>query len=326
MIISLEKIRDRHLPLVGSKAFGLARLKQIGLMVPPGFCLTATAFREHIEPNEVYEKIQSVVDKLDSASREDRKSILSGIRQAIINAPLAVDLHSEIKNHYHALIANRVAVRSSATAEDLPGHSFAGQYETYLGIDDVDGCIDAIKKCWASLWTERAYDYRQNNGFDHDAVNMAVIVQSLIEADVSGVIFTADPVSGYRSRLIIEAFGGLGDALVSGKVTPDRFIIRKGNLKIISHRVKNGKIESVFDKTDSMKNNADENNKICGHCIDNRIAKKVAKLARKTESKFGCPQDIEWAIRKPNLFPSIQTNYCRPTKEILGRMPSMDKR
>ena len=302
MIISLEKIRDRHLPLVGSKAFGLARLKQIGLMVPPGFCLTATAFREHIEPNEVYEKIQSVVDKLDSASREDRKSILSGIRQAIINAPLAVDLHSEIKNHYHALIANRVAVRSSATAEDLPGHSFAGQYETYLGIDDVDGCIDAIKKCWASLWTERAYDYRQNNGFDHDAVNMAVIVQSLIEADVSGVIFTADPVSGYRSRLIIEAFGGLGDALVSGKVTPDRFIIRKGNLKIISHRVKNGKIESVFDKTDSMKNNADENNKICGHCIDNRIAKKVAKLARKTEIKFGCPQDIEWAIRGNQIF------------------------
>ncbi|OHB80931.1 MAG: hypothetical protein A2Z38_09700 [Planctomycetes bacterium RBG_19FT_COMBO_48_8] len=301
MIISLEKIRDRHLPLVGSKAFSLARLKQIGLKVPPGFYLTATTFREHIESSEVSNKVQSVIDKLDSDSQENRKNNLLGIRQAIINAPLAVDLRSEIENHYHALAANRVAVRSSATAEDLPGHSFAGQYETYLGIDDVDGCIDAIKKCWASLWTERAYDYRQNNGFDHMQVNMAVVVQSLVEADTSGVIFTTDPVTGSSSRIIVEACFGLGDSLVSGKVTPDRFIIRKCNLKIISRRIQNRETESVFDKTGSPKNNA-ENNTICSPCIDNRIAKKLAKLARKTESKFGCPQDIEWAICEKKIF------------------------
>jgi phosphohistidine swiveling domain-containing protein len=278
LIISLKEIRDRHLPLVGSKAFGLARLKQIGLMVPPGLCLTSTAFREHVESNEVSIKIQSAVDKLDSASREDRKSILSGIRQAIINVPLAVDLHSEIKNHYHALIANRVAVRSSATAEDLPGHSFAGQYETYLGIDDVDGCIDAIKKCWASLWTERAYDYRQNNGFDHQTINMAVIVQSLVEADSSGVMFTADPVSGYKSRMTIEAVRGLGDALVSGKATPQRFVIASKKCRIVS--------KSQMPETG----------------ITDSVVKKLAKIGKKVEKYFGSPQDIEWAIRDDKIF------------------------
>ncbi|MGB2866557.1 MAG: PEP/pyruvate-binding domain-containing protein, partial [Sedimentisphaerales bacterium] len=218
MIISLKKIRDHHLPLVGSKALSLAWLKQIGLMVPPGFCVKAAAFREHIEANELTDKIESAVDKLDSDSHEGRKNTLLGIRQDIINVPLAVDLRSEIENHYHALVANRVAVRSSATAEDLADQSFAGQYETYLGIADLTGCIDAIKKCWASLWTERAYEYRQKNGFDHMQVNMAVVVQSLVEADTSGVIFTTDPVTGSSSRIIVEACFGLGDSLVSGKV------------------------------------------------------------------------------------------------------------
>jgi pyruvate,water dikinase len=253
LIISLKRIRDHDLPSVGSKAFGLARLKQIGLKVPTGFSLTANSYREHIESNEISNKIQSAVDKLDSDNQKDRKNTLLGIRQAIINAPLAVNLLRQIENHYHALVAKRVAVRSSATAEDLPGHSFAGQYETYLGIDNVDDCIDAIKKCWASLWTERAYDYRQNNGFDHMQVNMAVVVQSLIEADTSGVIFTTDPVTGSSSRIIVEACFGFGDSLVSGKVTPDRFIIRKHNLKIISRRIQNRETEYVFNKTASPK-------------------------------------------------------------------------
>ena len=278
MIISLKKIRDCHLPLVGNKAFGLARLKQIGLKIPPGFCLAANSYQDHIESNEVSNKIQLAVDILDSDNQEDKKNILIGIRQAIVNAPLAVDLRREIENHYHVLVANRVAVRSSATAEDLPGHSFAGQHETYLGIDNLDGCINAIKKCWASLWTERAYDYRQNNGFDHLTIHMAVIVQYLVEADASGVIFTANPVNGYKSRMIIEAVPGLGDSLVSGKATPQRFVVGKKKCRIVSK------------------------NLISKSCITDSVVKRIAKLGKKVEKYFDGPQDIEWAISDNKIF------------------------
>ena len=287
---------------VGPKAASLFRLMQIGLTTPPGFCVTEAAFREHLQANKLTTQIEASLEELAKTNPQASRSVLSNLRQAIIKAPLADTVRADIKNHYRMLSADRLAVRSSATIEDLPDHSFAGQYETYLGVAGLDGCMNAIKKCWASLWTQRAYDYRQKNGFDHLNVNMAVIVQSLVEADASGVIFTADPVNGYKSRIIIETVPGLGDSLVSGKVTPDRFIIRKRNLKIISRRIQNRKIEFVFDKTGSMKKNADENNKMCGPCIDNRIAKKLAKLARKTEGKFGCPQDIEWAISDNKIF------------------------
>jgi pyruvate,water dikinase len=290
LIISLEKIRDHDLPLIGNKAFGLARMSQIGLKVPSGFCITATAFREHLETNKLIGFIESAAGKLNSASSEARKSILLEIRQAIINAPVAGKLRSEIENHYQAFAANRVAVRSSATAEDLPGHSFAGQYETYLGIADLAGCIDAVKKCWASLWTERAYEYRQKNGFDHLAVNMAVIVQSLIEADASGVIFTADPVNGYKSRMIIEAVPGLGDALVSGKATPQRFVVAKRKCRIVS--------KNLTSKS---------------HIADS-VVKRLAKLGKKVEKHFESPQDIEWAISNNKIF-FLQTRPITTTPQ-----------
>ena len=248
-VVPLDATQSIDRTAVGPKAMSLVRMNQIGLPVPPGFCVLGAAFREHLEANGLITRIESAVDELGMASPEARKSLLSGLRQAIIETPLAQHLRNEIENHYRTLGADRFAVRSSATVEDLPGHSFAGQYETYLGVTDVDGCMNAIKKCWASLWTERAYEYRQKNGFDHMTVNMAVIVQKLIGAEVSGVIFTADPVNGYKSRMIIEAVPGLGDSLVSGKVTPDRFMIRKPNLKIISRRTQNGKLEFFFDKT-----------------------------------------------------------------------------
>jgi pyruvate,water dikinase len=286
-VVSLDVIRNIDEAMVGVKAMSLCRMSRIGLKVPPFFCIRAIAFREHLEANGIIGRIESVLDKLHSVSAKDRISILSGIRQIIIDAPLAAELCKQIEKRYRILGAECVAVRSSATAEDLPGHSFAGQYETYLGITDLSGCIEAIKKCWASLWTERAYEYREKNGFDHLKVNMAVIVQSLVEADTSGVIFTTDPVTGSSSRIIVEACFGLGDSLVSGKVTPDRFIVRKRNLKILSHRVSEKTLE---------------NEQACVPCIDKRIAKKLAKLAKRVETKFNYPQDIEWAIRDNKIF------------------------
>ena len=302
MVISLEKIRGPDLPLVGNKALFLARMSRIGLKVPSGFCITATAFREHLETNNLIGFIESAADKLNLASLEERKSTLLEIRQAIIKAPLEVDLRSEIENHYQAFAANRVAVRSSATAEDLLGHSFAGQYETYLGIADLSGCIDAIKKCWASLWTERAYDYRQNNGFGHLAVNMAVIVQSLVEADASGVLFTADPRYGPSGNIVIEACFGLGKALVSGKVTPDRFVIHRKKLWPLFHTISEKKIASVLDRDGKVKEQEVANDRSIAPSLDKKQIKRLAKLAQKVEAGFGCPQDIEWAVSKSKIY------------------------
>jgi len=278
LIIPLNKIRTGDLSQTGSKAFNLACLSRLGFPVPGGFCIKADAFQEHLKVNNLSAGIESALSRFDSAAADVKKTILSGIRQNIINAPLAENLKTQIERHYSQLSAKYVAVRSSATAEDLPKHSFAGQYDTYLNVKSAAECIEAVKKCWASLWTDRAYEYRKNNGIDHLSVNMAVIVQELIEADISGVLFTADPVSGYKSRMVIETVAGLGDKLVSGEAVPQRFVIDKKSFRIV--RKMRGQTAD----------------------IDDVIIKKLAKLAKKAEEKFGSGQDIEWAIKNNKIY------------------------
>jgi len=233
-VISLKTAQPINETEIGPKAANLMRLNRAGLAVPVGFCITGAALWEHLEQNNIISRVKSTVEKLVKTKPEGKGSVLSDLREVIIKAPLSETIRLEIECHYLTLDAKYVAVRSSGTAEDLPGHSFAGQYDTYLGIANLKDCFEATKKCWASLWTRRAYEYREKNGFDHLKTNMAVIVQSLIAADTSGVIFTANPVTGTRSSIVIEACFGLGEALVSGKVTPDRLIVNKRNLKLLT--------------------------------------------------------------------------------------------
>ncbi|MGA2071315.1 MAG: PEP/pyruvate-binding domain-containing protein [Sedimentisphaerales bacterium] len=277
LIMPLDSIRDSDQSIAGAKAVGLWRLKRLGLPVPDAFCIAANAYRLHIGAASVKAMINNALQSLSRPESFDVAKPLADVRRAIIESPMDDSLAAEIETHYNTLAASRLAVRSSATAEDLPGHSFAGLYDTYLGISSLEDCLIAIKKCWASLWTERAYSYRQKNGFDHSKVEMAVIVQSLIPADVAGVIFTAAPVTGDNNRVVIEACPGLGDALVSGKVSPDRVVLDKRGLNVISRS-------------------------ISAPCIDNQTAQKLAKLAIKAESELGCPQDIEWAIHQGKIF------------------------
>jgi len=277
LIMPLNSVRGSDQSIVGAKAVGLWRLKRLGLPVPDAFCIAANSYRLHIGAASPQVMIKDGLLLPGRPEGFDIAQTLSDVRRAIIESPMDDSLAAEIESHYHALAANSLAVRSSATAEDLPGHSFAGLYDTYLGISNIEDCLIAIKKCWASLWTERAYSYRQKNSFDHSKVEMAVIVQSLIPADVAGVIFTSDPVNGDNNRVVIEACLGLGDALVSGKVSPDRVVLDKKGLNVLSRT-------------------------ISAHCINNQTAQKLAKLAIKAESEFGCPQDIEWAIRQDKIF------------------------
>ena len=182
IIIPLDNITDADQQVAGTKAVGLARLKRLGLPVPDAFCVAANAYETHINSPS----LKAVIDDPRVFSRKPEDFYTAGnldtIRRAIVDSKMNDSLAAEIESHYNTLVASRLAVRSSATAEDLPGHSFAGLYDTYLGISNLEDCLTAIKKCWASLWTERAYSYRQKNGFDHSKIEMAVIVQSLIPA------------------------------------------------------------------------------------------------------------------------------------------------
>ena len=301
-IVPLDTAQYVDVNTIGPKAMSLIRMVRLGINVPAGFCITAAKFREHLEENNLLARIKAAVDELAKTGSQAKGELLSSLRQAIIQAPLAETTRHEIEEHYCKLPADYVAVRSSGTAEDLPGHSFAGLYDTYLGITNSADCIEAVKKCRASLWTLRSYEYREKNGFDHLKIDMAVIVQSLIAADTSGVIFTVDPVTGSRSSMVIEACFGLGEALVSGKVAPDRFVVGKKNLKLLSEKISSKKIMSVPNKDGTVKEQIISDEKSVSWTLDNKQIKHLVILAAKIEAGFGGPQDIEWAIRGTEVF------------------------
>ncbi len=274
---------DRNLPAshkarVGPKAASLCTLRGLGVNVPPCFFVTTVAFKEHLDIDGLRSQIASLMDRLNEQP-DSTQSILEKARQLVIHAPLTDHLREQITAAYCQLGAGAAAVRSSATAEDLPGHSFAGQYETILGVTSLEECLNAIKRCWASLWTERAFEYRRRNGIDHRQVEMAVIVQQQIEPDAAGVAFSLDPIKGIRSRIVIESCRGLGEALVSGNVQPDRFLLQKRNLELVRQNL-------VGEKSS----------------LDPKAVKRLARGVRRIEKRLGCPQDIEWAVRDGTIW------------------------
>ncbi len=272
--------------LIGPKAAGLCALQRLGFAVPPGFCATTVAFRGHLDANGLGAQIASLLEG------RGVPSALEEIRQLVIRAPLTGSLREQLSAAYDRLGTDAVAVRSSATAEDLPGHSFAGQYETILGVTSLEECFDAVKQCWASLWTERAYKYRRRNGIERQQVEMAVIVQRQIDADVAGVAFTLDPITGSPSRIVIESCVGLGDALVSGRVRPDRLVIRKKNLSLVHWCSPEGRRSyAVADPASDFR-----------PFLDLKTARRLARRVRKIEKRMECPQDIEWAVQGHRIW------------------------
>lgn len=269
-IISLASGKPAPAVLIGMKAYNLNKLLQFGFNVPSGFCITSEVYHEHLN--------KSGIDKIEinnSLSAEEKINILNKKREKIINSPLNGNLKQEIEEHFHLLGSKSVAVRSSCTAEDLQKNSFAGQYDTFLGITTVEDCILSIKKCWASLWNERVFLYREKYKINHSEASMAVIVQTLIKADFSGVLFTIDPVKGQKNRIVLEYCQGQGENLVSGRVTPERIIIDKKNLKIIEETKRE---------------------------FSEELLKKLVEDSLKIEGYFNSPQDIEWDIKNEEIY------------------------
>ncbi|WP_434448214.1 PEP/pyruvate-binding domain-containing protein [Lentzea sp. E54] len=269
--ISFGGIDGTMLAVVGGKAANLGELTRAGLPVPQGFCVTTNAYR--------------TVAQADAASGNARRTLLeTAVPQEIRDA--IVDGYRELGDGVP------VAVRSSATAEDLPFASFAGQQDTFLNVVGEDEVVDAVRRCWASLWTDRAVSYREMNGIDHTTTYLAVVVQRMVQSAISGVMFTANPVTGTRDQIVIDASPGLGEAVVSGAVNPDHFVVdggeitekRLGDKKVVIRSLPGGGTEHV---------EVGENEEPC--LTDGQIHA-LAVLGRKVQQHYGSPQDIEWAI------------------------------
>ncbi|MGV8122758.1 MAG: PEP/pyruvate-binding domain-containing protein [Candidatus Xenobiia bacterium LiM19] len=306
LIIPLESIHPEDEVLTGKKASGISRLIRLGFTVPEGFCVSTTAYTEHLEQC-------GALIPAGVAENEERASIFSGIRAAIIKKPLSDRLTASLKEQYDRLNTPFAAVRSSATEEDLAGQSYAGLYETYLGIRSFNECIDALKKCWASLWNERVFLYRKNQGIDHQSASMAVIVQRLINADSSGVVFTSGFPGGNDDRIVIEACRGLGESLVSGKVTPDRFIIRKRDLHVLEKSIASKSLLVDLDRDGLLRERSLSSQESRRASLDNTTIKKLCNLVLKAESAAGQGQDIEWAVRDGTIY----LLQCRPITAML---------
>ncbi|MGY0035419.1 PEP/pyruvate-binding domain-containing protein [Pedobacter sp. NJ-S-72] len=286
----------------GGKGANLGELSRInGIQVPDGFCVTTEAYKKITKHNQ---ELSSLLDKLTGFKAEDRagiSEISAKIRMIIERIPISKDIAKEIVDYLTKFGEKHAfAVRSSATAEDLPSASFAGQQDTYLNIIGKEGILKYISKCWASLFTERAVVYRIQNGFDHRKVQLSVVVQQMVFAEAAGILFTADPVTSNRKVLSIDASFGLGEAMVSGLVNTDLYKVLKG--KVIDKKISTKKLAIYALKDGGTKEQEIEPENQNKQVLTDRQILQMEQIGRKIEEHFGSPQDIEWCLANDKFY------------------------
>jgi pyruvate,water dikinase len=312
---------DATLELVGGKGASLARMARAGLPVPPGFQITTYAYRRFVRANCLAEAILSAAAqaRADDPATLDRAS--AQIQSLVAQSTLPDDIAALIRQSYGELGAGdpAVAVRSSATAEDLPGMSFAGQQETYLNVCGAEHVLAAVKRCWGSLWTARALGYRARQGIPPEDLSIAVVVQQLVPADVAGVLFTANPVTGARDQMTINAAWGLGEAIVGGQVTPDTIIVDKQTGAIESLHIADKDVMTVR-LPEGTREEPVPTEKRRQAALPPAQAAELARLGVEIEQLYGQPMDIEWAMCDKRIFivqarPITTLPEPRPTLE-----------
>ncbi|QAS51324.1 phosphoenolpyruvate synthase [Halobacillus litoralis] len=301
-VLEFQEVDKTKQMVVGGKGVNLGELlKTQGIQVPEGFCVTTEAYQKAVEQNDTF---QALLDQLRMLKVDDRNQIgeiSSNIRQIIMEVAVPSDVAFEIARYLSQFGEEHAyAVRSSATAEDLPNASFAGQHETYLNIMGVDAILQHISKCWASLFTDRAVIYRMQNGFDHSQVNLSVIVQRMVFPKASGILFTADPITSNRNLLSIDASFGLGEALVSGLVSADCYKVMEE--EIVDRRIAHKKL-AIYGRKDggTETQQIDLAQQKTQTLTDHQILE-LALIGRQIEAYFGCPQDIEWCLVDETIF------------------------
>lgn len=297
---NLEEIDSGSIMLVGGKGANLGELTRAKLPVPHAFCVTTLAYQRLIEVNSLLAPMLGVLEGLDYDDAVEIGHRATAIREMIIDADTPVEIDAAIRRAYGQLESQLgenllVSVRSSATAEDLPGTSFAGQQDTYLNIHGVDQVLHHIKRCWASLWTDRAISYRHRQGFEHEDVLLAVVVQEMFPSEVAGVMFTVNPVTSNPEEIFLNTSWGLGEAIVSGKVNPDQYIIDKTSFSIKDKKIHDKLVMTVRcrDGQGSEEVEVPADIRSAETLPDEKI-KELSEIGRRIEEHYGFPQDIEW--------------------------------
>ncbi|HVP17115.1 MAG TPA: phosphoenolpyruvate synthase [candidate division Zixibacteria bacterium] len=313
LTIWFEGLRRTDIPSVGGKNANLGEMLYAHLPVPPGFAITAYSYKKFIEETGIAAKIYDIINETMTTPDDPKQGELASkkIRRLIESTRMPKDIEKAIKSAYEELCKKLkmkdvfVAVRSSATAEDLADASFAGQQETFLNVKGADDVIANTVKCWSSLFTPRAIFYRNEKGFAHEKVFISVGVQKMVNSKAAGVMFTLNPVTGDATKIVIEGNWGLGEAVVSGSVTPDDFVVDKESLKVTEKRLAKKTVQYIRDpKTGDTIHAEVPREKQEQPCINDVEIQKLAELAQRIEKHYGKPQDIEWAIDKDIPYPN----------------------
>lgn len=316
-ILFFNQIDKHDLPLVGGKGANLGEMTKAGFPVPNGFAVTVAAYDAFLDENDFRKQINNILkatdrndpNQLNSASKQIERIIMKGrVPKEVVH-----DIYIAYKKLSGRFKKSLVAVRSSATAEDLPTASFAGQQESFLNIKGDANLVETIKKCWASLFTARAIFYREENNIVHEKVKISVMVQTMVQSEVSGVSFTVDPVTNDKNKIIIEAVWGLGEYLVKGLVVPDRYSVQKETFSILSKQISDQSIQLVKRGVNTKKIDVPKKIRDKQKISDKEIIE-LAKIADKLQKHYYFPQDIEWAKQGNNLY-IVQT---RPITTLLG--------
>ncbi len=318
VIVWFDEVTKKDIPLVGGKGANLGEMTNAHIPVPPGFIVTANAYHDFLQRSKLTDKIHNLLKPLDPNNSKQLQQIATKIQQVILKAPMPPELAKGINEAYVKLGGGLVAVRSSATAEDLPEASFAGQQRTFLNVQGEEAVITAVQACWASLFEARAIYYRHHQGFDHMKVGLAVPVQKMIESHSSGVMFTIEPVTSDGSKIVVEAVFGLGEAIVSGEVTPDLYVVDKAKQKILSKKIAQQEWQLIRNpaadgKEVNIKVTLSKATQAKQKISDDEIIQLV-KLGKQIENHYNFPQDIEWA-KEDNEIYIVQTRPVTTIKE-----------
>lgn len=330
-----SELNKESIDVAGGKGASLGEMYNSKLPIPPGFAVTAQAFKSFIEKTNIKEKIFSLLKDLDVDDTSELQNVSKQIKEIVLKAEMPGDIKSDIIEAYENLNVDKslfekagkqaldiikagrdlpyVAVRSSATAEDLPEASFAGQQETFLNIRGNNHLIEAVKHCWASLYTARAIYYRVKNNFPHEKVLISVIVQKQIQSDKAGVIFSVNPVNNNENEILIEAGFGMGEAVVSGSITPDSYVLDKNSLKVKDKKLNTQEWMIVLDP--NTKKNFKKTIEPGKQVLNDYEIKKLGELTNMIEDHYKKPQDIEYAIEGPRIY-IVQSRPITTLKKV----------
>jgi pyruvate,water dikinase len=320
-IVWFNEVNKEDVATVGGKGANLGEMTQAGIPVPQGFIVTASAYFGFIEKAKLMESIRKVLEPLNPDDSKQLQEISVQVKKLISEAQMPPELADLIKQAYRKMENGFVAVRSSATAEDLPEASFAGQQRTFLNVIGENDVVHAVQECWASLFEARAIFYRVQQKFDHFKVGIAVPVQKMVQSEASGVMFTLEPVSSDLSKIAIEAVLGLGEMIVSGDVTPDTYLVNKSDMKIASKEIAKQEWKLVRD----LKGKGEDINVKIILTPEEQAKQKIpdqdilalAEIGRHLEEHYKFPQDVEWAKEKGKIY-IVQTRPVTTIKENNG--------